>query len=269
MTGVLEADVLEVIDSSADASGKAGELMEHHEAVEMMASERYLLDELTPELRDAYEEHMFGCTECANDVRFGAEFVDQAKAVLSEEAALPGMAAKKAPAAGKVVPVQKPESSQKPRKEKRDWFGWLRPGVMVPAFACLLAIVGYQNLIVYPALEASASEPRLLPPATVLAGETRGGVPIVYADLVTGSTVTVPLPPGGTYTSFKFDFYDSKGKLIWTHTMRGAGVADDTATIWLPGRIKQDSYKLAISGVTASGENIPLQQQFFELRTRK
>jgi hypothetical protein len=41
------------------------------------------------------------------------------------------------------------------------------------------------------------------------------------------------------------------------------------ATIWLPGRIKQDSYKLAISGVTASGEDIPLQQQFFELRLKK
>ena len=250
-------ELLELIDSSEEMSGKASEAMEHYEAVEMMASERYLLDELTPELRDAYEEHMFGCTECADDVRFGAAFVDHAKAVLPEMAvaALPAAAA--------------PVSVRQPVKEKRDWFAWLRPAMMVPAFACLLAIVGYQNLVVYPALEASATEPRLLPVATVLQGATRGGIPIVYADLVTGSTVTVPLPQTTAYDSYRFDFYDSKGKMIWTHTMRSGGVADDMATIWLPGRVKQDSYKLAISGVTAAGENIPLQQQFFELRVKK
>jgi hypothetical protein len=230
--------------------------MEHQEAVEMLASERYLLDELTPELRDAYEEHMFGCTECADDVRFGAAFIDGAKAVL------PGMA----------VPV-----AAAPRRQlvkgRRDWFAWLRPAIMVPAFACLLAIVGYQNVVVYPALEAAAGEPRLLPPATVLAGQTRGGLPVVYADLVTGSTVTVPLPQNSGqnagYAAFRFDFYDSKGKLIWTHTMPSAEAGDDLATIWLPGRIKQDTYKLTLSGVTTSGENIPLQQQFFEVRLKK
>jgi len=225
--------------------------MEHHEAIELMASERYLLDELTPELRDAYEEHLFGCTECADDVRFGASLVEGAKAVLS------GMAA---------APV-KAEAKRKP--ERRDWVAWLRPTIMVPAFACLLVIVGYQNLVVYPALEALASEPRLLPPATVLAGETRGGLPVVYADLVTGSTLTVPLPQTAGYAAYKFDFYNSKSKLIWTHTMHSAGAADDLATIWLPGRIKQDSYKLAVSGVTDSGESIPLQEQFFELRLKK
>jgi hypothetical protein len=51
--------------------------------------------------------------------------------------------------------------------------------------------------------------------------------------------------------------------------MRSAEVADDTVTIWLPGRVKQDSYKLAISGVTEAGEIISLQQQFFELRIKK
>jgi hypothetical protein len=245
--------LVEVTDTSETASGKASELMEHHEAIEMMASERYLLDELTPELRDAYEEHMFGCTECANDVRFGAAFVESAKKVL------PGMAVVAAP-------VRQPV---KVTAEKRDWFAWLRPAIMVPAFACLLAIVAYQNLVVYPKLEASATEPRLLPAATVLQGATRGGLPIVYADLVTGSLVTVPLPQSAGYAAYKFEFYDSKNKLIWTRTMRSAEVADDTASVWLPGRVKQDSYKLAISGVTDTGENIPLQQQFFELRLKK
>ena len=55
------------------------EAMEHIEAVQQMAAERYLLDELPPELRDAFEEHLFDCPECAFDLRAGAAFVDEAK----------------------------------------------------------------------------------------------------------------------------------------------------------------------------------------------
>lgn len=42
--------------------------MEHSEAVETLAAERYLLGEMTPEDRDAFEEHFFGCSVCAADV---------------------------------------------------------------------------------------------------------------------------------------------------------------------------------------------------------
>ena len=45
--------------------------MEHAEATESMAAERYVLGEMTPEDRDAFEEHFFGCVECAADVRHG------------------------------------------------------------------------------------------------------------------------------------------------------------------------------------------------------
>ena len=255
---------LETIDSSEEMSGKASEAMEHYEAVEMMASERYLLDELTPDVRDAYEDHMFGCTECANDVRFGAAFVDRAKSEFQ------GMAPAPAPVC---LPVKK-------TAEKRDWiawtsFSWLRPAILVPAFACLLAIVGYQNLVVYPALEASATEPRLLPAATVLQGLTRGGLPVVYADRVTGSTLTVPLVQSASYVAYEFDFYDSKNKLVWTRTTGSNEIQDDMASIWLPSRVKQDSYKLAIFGLkatgdmTATGDKTPLQEQFFELQFKK
>ena len=250
-------DQVATIISSTFVSGEASEAMEHYEAIEMQASERYLLDELTPELRDAYEEHMFGCTDCANDVRFGAAFVDHAKAVL------PGMA-----------------SIQQPRHEpvkllpvSRDWFAWLRPAFMVPAFACLLAIVGYQNLVVYPALQASASEPRLLPPATVLQGQTRSSVPVIYVDPVGGATVSIPLPQNSSqadkYASYKFDVYDSKNKLTWTQLMSVTTTSEDTATLWLPARIRKDSYKLTLTGVTSDGRDVPVGDQFFDLHTSK
>ena len=220
-----------------------------------MASERYLLGELSPEQRDAYEEHLFDCTECASDAMLGAAFVDRAKAIL------PTMQTSNAPrlsyAPAKAEPV------------KRDWFGWLRPAILVPVFASLIGVIAYQNLVTYPALEVAANEPKILPAATVLHGDTRSSLPVVHADLVQGSTVLVEVPEGASYTAWKFDFYNSAGKLIWTRTVANSNPAQDTQTIWLPGHIKQDTYKLALSGVSATGEVVPVQQQFFDLQVKK
>ncbi|MGA3071541.1 MAG: zf-HC2 domain-containing protein, partial [Terracidiphilus sp.] len=58
--------------------------MDHNEAVEQMIAERYLLDELTPDAREVFEEHLFDCPECALDLRAGAAFVREAKAQLPE-----------------------------------------------------------------------------------------------------------------------------------------------------------------------------------------
>src|ERR1041384_2733434 len=43
--------------------------MTHEEAVQTKAAERYVLDEMTPQESDAFEEHYFGCPACTADVR--------------------------------------------------------------------------------------------------------------------------------------------------------------------------------------------------------
>jgi hypothetical protein len=42
---------------------------EHRRAVESMAAERYVLGEMEPTERDAFEDHFFDCVECSSDVR--------------------------------------------------------------------------------------------------------------------------------------------------------------------------------------------------------
>ena len=56
--------------------------MDHTEAVQLMATERYLLGELSAEQREAFEEHFFECYECALDVRAEAAFIKEAKVQL-------------------------------------------------------------------------------------------------------------------------------------------------------------------------------------------
>lgn len=58
--------------------------MNHSEAVRMQAAEKYVLGELSPMLREEYEEHFLICVACALDVNAAATFVDSARAVLRQ-----------------------------------------------------------------------------------------------------------------------------------------------------------------------------------------
>jgi hypothetical protein len=50
--------------------------MNHDDAIKSLAAERYILDDLDPAERDAFEEHFFDCTECTADVCDTAKIAD-------------------------------------------------------------------------------------------------------------------------------------------------------------------------------------------------
>ncbi len=225
--------------------------MNHNEAKEQMAVERYLLDELTPELREAFEEHYFDCPECALDLRIGAALVDEAKA-LPRETASP--AAPAAPA---------PEAS-KPKV-----FLWWRPVFAAPAFALLVGVIAYQNLATLPALQKEAAQPRLLP-WTLLHAETRGGGPLVLqADRTQGAVLLIDLPQDSADTSYAFDLYNSHGQRIWTETAGAVGEGR-TVSILIPGpALEEGSDMLAISGIAANGERTEIERRSLDIHFAK
>jgi hypothetical protein len=58
--------------------------MDHEKSISTHAAEGYLLGELTPPERDAFEEHFFECDECGQTVRDGAAFRDGMRALGKE-----------------------------------------------------------------------------------------------------------------------------------------------------------------------------------------
>ncbi len=233
--------------------------MDHSEAIQQMTAERYLLDELTPDAREAFEEHLFDCPECALDLRAGTAFVRAAKAQLPElTGALP------APASSR---------SREPRVQRERWLSWLRPAFAVPAFAALLLVLGYQNLVTYPGLRAAANQPRLLPWAP-LHGATRGGAhPAITADRRHGVALPVDLPPQpspGAYVSYRFDLNDPQGKLAWTGVVAAPNESDgggQRLSLVIPGAMLQNgAYSLVVSGAGAQGERTVVDRYAFDLR---
>jgi hypothetical protein len=114
------------------------ETMTHERAVNTMASERYLLEEMSELERHAFEEHFFSCVDCADDVRT-AELM---RAGTRE--------------AGRTEPI-----AFRPRTRPQ----WK---VVVPwaAAASLALAVGYQSISAPPTDMAYALEPVTLRPTS-------------------------------------------------------------------------------------------------------
>ena len=125
--------------------------MTHEQAIATHSTERYLLGEM-PELeRHQFEQHYFDCIECAEDVRVGALMREGARQVPSTRVA---------------------RSAQSVR-------AW-RPSVVLPwaAAATLAVAVGYQTLLVTPALRETTTARALTPVA--LRPASRGPAPVIH-----------------------------------------------------------------------------------------
>ena len=212
-----------------------------------MATERYLLDELSPELRDAFEEHMFECQECALDVRAGNVFLTEAKAQLPELTAPPATREAARPA---------------PSRAKKPWWSvFVVPAFAAPAFAALLAVIAFQNLSTIPSLRSELREPRIIPWSSLHAG-TRGTEAInVQADRRHGAVVLIDVPQQG-YASYVIDLYDPQGKRFWTQTVTAADQSNPvpgTLSLLIPGEgLQQGPYSLNLTGISPQGARTEL-----------
>jgi Putative zinc-finger len=209
--------------------------MDHHEAVRQKATERYLLDDLDAEERDQFEEHLFDCQDCALDVRAGAMFVDQTKVVLAEAQVVSR------------VPDAVPSKSA--------WLAWFRPAFAIPVLALLLAVMGYQNFVMYPHLMQAANEPQVGPWASVNVS-TRGSAKTeIKVHPGEGFGLLVNLPPDNGFASYSADLYNPAGKLEWSGPISAAS-AGENRQIYVLGRDRRPgTYALVVRGITPSGES--------------
>lgn len=229
--------------------------MDHSEAVEMMATERYLLGELSAEQREAFEAHYFECYECALDVRAESAMLAEMKVQLpqmeksaSKVAGLPG--------------------ASKPEPKQRDWFAWVRPAWAVPAFAALLMVLGYQNLATIPGLRSAADAPRVTPWSTLHVGTRAGAQMAVTADRKAGAVLLIDdVPNDANYASLAFELADPQGKLFWSETVKPPAGGDGAISVTIPGGgLQQGAYTLTIAGITPEGSRTQVDRRVLNIR---
>lgn len=222
--------------------------MDHNEAVRQHATERYLLDELGPELRDQFEEHLFDCQDCALDVRAAAMFVEQSKIILAE------------PATHSTV-----KETEK-AKAKAGWLAWLRPAFAVPVLAALLAVIGYQNFVTYPKLTAAANQPQVGPWASVNVSTRSASETVIKTHAGEGFGLIVNLPPEDGFASYVVDLYNPGGQLEWSGPLT-AVPAEEGRQIYIPGHNRvPGTYTLSVLGITPAGERKEISRHSINLQ---
>jgi hypothetical protein len=211
--------------------------MDHDEALRQKATERYLLDELDPDVRDQFEEHLFDCQDCALDVRAAAMFVEQTKVILA--------------APSDTAPEWQPATAP----ARAGWFAWFRPAFAVPVLALLLAVIGFQNFVTYPHLMQAANSPQVGPWVSVNVSTRGPATVVVKPHAGEGFGVLVPLPPEDGFASYAADLYNPAQKSEWSGTISTAATAEGRQ-IYVPGHnTRAGTYTLVVHGITAAGES--------------
>jgi Putative zinc-finger len=221
--------------------------MDHTAVVRQKMTERYLLDELDPAVRDEFEEHYFDCPECALDIRVGAQFVAHSKTILAERS-------------------EPTPARETPNRSRVGWFVWLRPTFAAPALALLLAVVGYQNLVTYPRVQSELNRPQVLPSASVNFGTWGAGGPPTTVPEGRGLLLFVRIPPDGPYSRYAADLHNPVGKLVGSFTIVPAE-GQDQWPVTVPGIQREAGiYTLTVRGITADGQSKDLGHTSFELQ---
>jgi hypothetical protein len=207
--------------------------MDHKEAVRLgHAAEKYVLGEFPQSLRAEYEEHFFDCAECAADLKAAAAFVDVSREVLCHEAEK-SFEKHAAPALGR-------------------WFGWFRPIVAVPAFAALLLLLGYQNLVTIPKAKGNAanSGTQVLFTSYPLRGVNTAGEEGRTLSIHAGDAflLNFDFVPTRSFNSYICQLEDAQGQLVLRAKIAG-GDANQEAHLPVPaGMLHPGKYVLAFYG---------------------
>ena len=208
--------------------------MDHQEAMRLAAVENYLLDELPPPQRDEFEEHFFECGLCAKDLRMTAEFLELTREEL-----------RRGPIGGPV-----------PRAVKPSWLELLwRPVVIAPALAALLAVIAYQNVVVYPRLGgeiAQLSRPHIVSAVSLIGANSRGGaLPAAHADTSQPVLLSVDIPAAQQFPGYACVLVDSSGATVWRVPV-SQEQARDTVSIAVPaGNLRPGDYTLVVQGLSS------------------
>jgi|HubBroStandDraft_6_1064221.scaffolds.fasta_scaffold180476_2 anti-sigma factor RsiW len=213
--------------------------MEHEKIVQNLAVECYLLGEMAPKEREAFEEHYFECSLCAEDVRAASQFLEDAKDIL---------------AAGREYPAYQPEREPEPVRTRWNWLAWLQPQFAGAAIAVLLVVAGVQNFGTIPGLRKQLSEadvPRALP-TTVLLAQTRSSMPTLKAG--PGGSLSLQIDvPETTASSLQFIVQSTAGQEV-LHSSGDVPAPGKSVNFFIPKLDAPDgTYTLVVKTGDSSG----------------
>jgi hypothetical protein len=209
--------------------------MDHSEALRLQAIEKYVLGELSPALRDEYEEHYFDCQECAADIKAAAAFADASRAAFRS--------------ASSEVPQDREPVAQ-------PWVAWLRHPVLVPALAVLAAALAYQSFVTIPNLKHATTTPAAGAASFVslIGANSRGEAAQSFAIQQNHPVILeVDIPPAQEFSSYLCQIQDDAGHTVYQGRVSTEDARHSVHLIVPGGTLQAQHYTLRILGQRTAG----------------
>jgi hypothetical protein len=230
--------------------------MNHQDAVQEMAVERYLLGELTGASLDNFEEHLFECSECTADVKSGATFIDAARTELGS-----------------------PRRVTAPRVESaRRWTSWFTsPWILGPALAACLLVLSFQTFVLQPHMKlevARAQTPAVLNPLVLANAGARGdSIPEITAPEHGSFVISLDVPTARGFSSYRCSLHAPDGSMLWQTTI-SPEQARDALLINMPTDKTKEGLNILLvqglsTGSSSSGTLEDLAKYKFQLKVQK
>ena len=205
--------------------------MNHALSIETKAAERYLLGELLPMERDAFEQHFFECPECASDVCAGSALAHGAYTFYSEVRAVKAASIRRTIAAA-----------------WRSWFSF-PAGIPAAAAFALLTFTAYQNAILLPGLRRVAAEsarPRLLPSAVLVPASRSALRSVLVPNSAPFFQLLLDLPPTKGSGKYDCELLDDLGRDLWSMQVSAAAATEDINLLVPATQLANGTYEIAL-----------------------
>ncbi len=205
-------------------------------------AERYLLGELMEEERSSYEEHMFSCESCFEQIRVGTELVSQIRQ-LGPEAAnpVPGFMSRL------IRNVSQP--------------------VTAAAFAlliCVSALSVYQHGTI-----SKLKQPQVTPSFFLSDGAKAGGIKTLPLSPNTRFDLSIQLLRNGDFSSYEGQILTGSGQLKSAFPV-SAEQARDTIHISLDsGTLGPGTYSVVIHGLASDGQKTEIDRYEFQIQSKE
>lgn len=226
--------------------------MNHQQALEQHATERYLLREMAPQERHAFEEHYLECAECLEAVTFGTDFLEAGRQVAKEMKQHERNVVCVVSWRERLAPVLS---------------GWLRPASALVFAVLLCSIIAYQGLQIHQLKNEQTTKVARPEFRSVLTGIAHGAGEAKLVEVPRNAVVSLGIEydRSGDYVSYRAQVQNEAGSIRQSIDL--PDTPGDMANVaLLPGNLNEGEYTLIILGRTADGSEKEVGRRAFNLK---
>lgn len=219
-------------------------MINHDDAIRDLMAERYLLGELNTAERDAYEQHLFSCDACFEQVKAGTEFVTHLRHIGTEA----------------------PQATLLPGFMSRLMTSARQP-MTITAFTLLICFAGiniYQQRTI-----SGLRRPQVTPSFFLSDGARAGGVKTLVLPPNTRFDLSIQLLQSGDFSSYQGQILDQSGRLKWSFPISPEQIKDTIHVLLDSSVLGPGTYSVVVNGFTRDGQRTEITRYGFQLQSKE